>query len=58
MKSLQVEIPVTIEKSKSGLYFVTSPLIKGLLVSERTEAEALAAAVEGVRQLGLAAAPQ
>ena len=35
VKMITVTIPVIVEKGDSGLVFVTSPLIQGLLVSER-----------------------
>ena len=54
MKTIRVEIPVTVKQRESGLYFVTSPLIKSLLVSDRDEVAALVKAVDAVRQLGLA----
>lgn len=54
MKMLDVSIPITIKTRDSGLVFVTSPLIKGLLVSERTEEEALESARRAVLDLGQA----
>lgn len=40
-KVIQVNLPVDIVQGKSGLVFITSPLIQGVLASGANEAEAL-----------------
>ena len=51
---LHMEMPIEIEES-GGLVFITSPLVLGLLVAERTEALALEAATRAVHRLAEAA---
>ena len=55
---IEAMIPVDIKLGTSGLYFVTSPLIKGLLVSDRTRADVLQRAREALQDLALAAREQ
>jgi hypothetical protein len=55
LKLLTVTIPVKVETAESGLIYVTSPIIRGLLVSERTEEKALASAITAVDDLARAA---
>lgn len=45
---------LNIEKGKTGLWFVTSPDIRGLLVSERTLTEALHETPVAMAQLEIA----
>lgn len=52
---LMVRIPVYIENNGVGLFYATSPLIKGLLVAERTEEEAVQAVHNAVDELGTVA---
>jgi len=49
-------LTLNIERGQSGLWFVTSPEVRGLLVSERTIDEALAAVGSALRDLELAEA--
>lgn len=54
-KWVGVRIPIYVTQGESGLFFAKCPLIKGLLVSERTEKEAIDAVAGAVDALGLAA---
>lgn len=51
---MHIELPIDIEE-KDGLFFITSPLIKGLLVAELTEALAIERATGAVHSLAGAA---
>lgn len=55
MKTITIELPVTINQKESGLLFLRSPLIKGLLVSAHTEEELAAKAQEAISGLSLVA---
>lgn len=39
--NIDIIFPIDIEQGKAGLFYVTSPLVRGLLVTGRTENEAL-----------------
>lgn len=49
------DFPLDIEQGKSGLFYVTSPLVRGLLVSGRSENEALDAVPQTLLDLAAAA---
>lgn len=51
---LHMELPIEIEE-KDGLFFITSPLLNGLLVAERSEALALEEATRAIHRLAEAA---
>jgi hypothetical protein len=41
-KTVSVFFPVDVQHADAGLFYVTSPLVRGLLASGKTEADALA----------------
>src|ERR1022692_1151512 len=51
---LTARIPLKIEKGNTGIWFITSPLIKGLLVSGQSRKEAMSRIVECVEDLASA----
>ena len=53
-KWIEVRIPVDVEGGGEGLFYVTSSLLKGLLVAERSEEAALDRAREAIEHLGTA----
>jgi hypothetical protein len=50
-KTLSIEFPIDIEQGEAGLVYVTSPLVRGLLIARETEAEALAEAPQALADL-------
>lgn len=51
---VRVRIPVNVQIGTAGLTYVTSPFIRGLLVSDRTEAAALESVALAIEDLGRA----
>jgi hypothetical protein len=47
-------VRVTIKEGKTGLFFATSPDVKGLLVAEPTKEETLAAVPQALKELAAA----
>lgn len=41
MITTEVRLPIKVEQGEAGLWYVTSPLIKGLLVAAHSEVAAL-----------------
>lgn len=56
--AVMVNLPVDVEQGKSGLFFVTSPLIKGLLIAERDKDVAVGKTQDAVQALAKAALAQ
>lgn len=50
-----IRIPIDVEQGDAGLFYITSPLLKGLLVAERTEKEALASLPSRIEDMAVAA---
>jgi len=49
-----VRVPVHVEECPTGMVFVTSPFVKGLLVAKRSKGEALARAPLAIQELAVA----
>lgn len=54
-KTIQLDLQVDIEESDVGLWYITSPAIRGLLVAAPTRESALLCVGEAVRHLTAAA---
>ena len=50
-----IRIPVVIELGDAGLTYITSPFIRGLLVAEKTEQEAMEKLAGAIEDLASAA---
>jgi len=48
---LEVWIPVDLEEGKTGLHYITSPMVNGLLVAAQSEAAALGKVSDAINDL-------
>ena len=49
--AVNFDVPVDVEEGDAGLWYVTSPLVRGLLVADKTEEAALARVPAALREL-------
>ena len=54
LKTMTVTIPLNIEQGYAGLFYVTCPLIKGLMVALPSQEEAIAAIPHAINALASA----